>query len=265
MDHCRRNGWTPCFYEAAEENLPADRTLGLGSLKIAEEAVIDLASFSLAGGKRAALRALVHKVTRAGLAVHRYERNGAADPGHDEQLEAISEEWLAEKRLGEMGFTLGRFSLDALRGVRVFLCASAHRVEAFCSWLEYRGGRAVVLDLMRKRGDAVSGNMDLLLAESLLALKAEGLEEASLATAPLANVGEPHGPSTAGWPSSSRTSTPSTGTRTCSSSRRSSVRAGRAVPGLPARVGLPASRWRDPRPQPGRPDATPAEALGPIH
>ena len=47
---------------------------------------------------------------------------------------------------------------------------------------------------MRKRRDAVSGTMDLLLAESLLALKAEGLEEASLANAPLANVGAPRHP-----------------------------------------------------------------------
>lgn len=194
VEHCRHNGWTPCFYEAAEENLPVYRGLGLGSLKIAEEAVIDLPSFSLAGGKRAALRALVHKVTRGGLTVRRHDQGAAEGAAHDEQLEAISEEWLAEKRLGEMGFTLGRFSLDALAGVRVFLCLSATRVEAFCSWLEYRGGRAVVLDLMRKRRDAVSGTMDLLLAESLLALKAEGLEEASLAPAPLANVGGPRGP-----------------------------------------------------------------------
>jgi lysylphosphatidylglycerol synthetase-like protein (DUF2156 family) len=47
---------------------------------------------------------------------------------------------------------------------------------------------------MRKRRDAVSGTMDLLLAESLLALKGEGLREASLANAPLANVGAPRGP-----------------------------------------------------------------------
>ena len=194
VGHCRRNGWTPCIYEAAEENLAVYQRLGMGSLKVAEEAVIDLPAFSLAGGKRAALRALAHKVTRAGLAVRRYDRTLAPDPAVDEQLEAISEEWLAEKRLGEMGFTLGRFSLDSLADVRVFLCHSAERVEAFCSWLEYRGGRAVVLDLMRKRRDAVSGTMDLLLAESLLALKAEPLEEASLANAPLANVGAPRSP-----------------------------------------------------------------------
>jgi phosphatidylglycerol lysyltransferase len=194
VEHCRRNGWTPCVYEAAEENVAAYRRLGLGSLKIAEEAVIDLATFSLAGGKRAALRSLVHKVTRAGLSVRPYARGLAPDPAVDEQLEDISEQWLAEKRLGEMGFTLGRFSLDSLSGARVFLCVSAQRVEAFCSWLEYRAGRAVVLDLMRKRKDAVSGTMDLLLAQALLDLKKEGLQEASLANAPLANVGLPRSP-----------------------------------------------------------------------
>jgi lysylphosphatidylglycerol synthetase-like protein (DUF2156 family) len=194
IEHCLRNGWTPCVYEAAEENLPLYRRLGLSSLKIAEEAVIDLGPFSLAGGKRAALRSLVHKATRAGLSVRPYDRGRAPDPAVDEQLEEISEEWLAEKRLGEMGFTLGRFSLDSLAGVRVSLCLSAERVEAFCSWLPYRGGRAVVLDLMRKRRDALSGTMDLLLAQSLLALKEEGLDEASLANAPLANVGAPRSP-----------------------------------------------------------------------
>jgi phosphatidylglycerol lysyltransferase len=192
-EHCRRNGWTPCVYEAAEENLPVYRALGMRSLKIAEEAVIDLPGFSLAGGKRAALRALVHKVSRAGFTVHPYRREREAVADIDEQLEEISEEWLAEKRLGEMGFTLGRFSLEALENVRVFLCLSKERVEAFCSWLAYRDGRAAVVDLMRKRRDAVSGAMDLLLAESLLALKGEDLQEASLANAPLANVGAPRG------------------------------------------------------------------------
>jgi phosphatidylglycerol lysyltransferase len=192
--HCRRNGWTPCVYEAAEVNLPAYQRLGMRSLKIAEEALIDLPTFSLAGGKRAALRALTHKVTRAGLTVRPYRRDLEASDAVDEQLEEISEEWLADKRLREMGFTLGRFSLEGLDGVRVFVCHSAERVEAFCTWLLYRDDQAAVVDLMRKRRDAVSGTMDLLLAESLLALKAEGLREASLANAPLANVGTPRRP-----------------------------------------------------------------------
>jgi phosphatidylglycerol lysyltransferase len=194
LQHARRNGWTPCVYEAAEERLPAYAALGLHSLKIAEEALLDLPEFSLAGGKRAALRSMASKVRKAGLVVRPYERGRGPERGLDEQLEEISEEWLAEKKLGELGFSLGRFSLEALDAAFVFVALEGERVVAFCSWLRYRGGDAAVLDLMRKRKDAVSGTMDLLLAESLLALKALGLHEASLANAPLANVGTPRTP-----------------------------------------------------------------------
>ncbi|HSD29739.1 MAG TPA: phosphatidylglycerol lysyltransferase domain-containing protein, partial [Vicinamibacteria bacterium] len=193
VEHCRHNGWTPCLYEAAEESLPVYRRLGLHSLKMAEEAIVDLASFSLAGGRRAALRAMVHKVTRMGLAVRRYDRAQGKEPAIDEQLEAISVAWLAEKRLGEMGFSVGRFSLEALHEAFVFLCLEGDRVIAFTTWRPYRHGRAALLDLMRKRNDAPSGTMDLLVARALEELRAAGLEEASLANAPLANVGEPRG------------------------------------------------------------------------
>jgi len=193
LDHCRHNGWTPCVYEAAEEALPVYRRLGLRSLKMAEEAVVDLPSFGLGGGKRAALRSMVHKVARMGLVVRRYDRRNAALPAVDEQVEEISEAWLAEKRLGEMGFSLGRFSLESLDGAFVFLCLEGERVIAFTTWRPYRGGRAALLDLMRKRQEAPSGTMDLLIARSLEELREVGLEEASLANAPLANVGEPRG------------------------------------------------------------------------
>jgi phosphatidylglycerol lysyltransferase len=193
LRHCRRNGWTPCVYEAAEEGLPVYHRLGLRSLKMAEEATVDLGSFSLAGGKRAALRSMVHKVTRMGLAVRRYDRTTAPDPVIDGQLEEISEEWLADKRTGEMGFSLGRFSLESLDEAIVFVCLDGARVVAFTSWRPYHGGRAALLDLMRKRKDAPSGTMDLLVARALEELRSAGLAEASLANAPLANVGEPRG------------------------------------------------------------------------
>ena len=193
LDHCRSNGWTPCIYEASEDALPIYHALGLRGFKMAEEAVIDLASFSLAGGKRATLRAMVNKAAKQGLAVVPYDRAAGREPEVDAQLEEISREWLGEKRLAEMGFTVGRFSLQALDSVRVFLCKEGERVVAFCTWRPYRGDRAVVLDLMRKRPGTMSGVMDLLLARSLESLRDLGLEEASLANAPLANVAAPQG------------------------------------------------------------------------
>jgi phosphatidylglycerol lysyltransferase len=188
LDHCRRNGWTPCVYEASETGLPVYRRLGLHSLKLAEEAIVDLGSFSLAGGPRAALRSMVHKVQRLGLTVRRYDRAAAPDSMLDTQLAEVSAEWLAGRRLGEMGFSLGRFSLGALDRAFVFVCLDRDRVAAFTSWRPYRNGRAAVLDLMRRRAAAPSGAMDLLVVRSLELLRQAGLEEASLANAPLADA-----------------------------------------------------------------------------
>jgi lysylphosphatidylglycerol synthetase-like protein (DUF2156 family) len=194
LDFCQRNGWTPCVYEAAEVRLAGYHGLGLCSLKIAEEAVLPLGEFGLTGNKRANLRAMINKVKKTGMIVKRYRRRPHPNPGIDEQLETISQEWLSEKRLGEMGFTLGRFSLDALESVPVFLAIEGEKVKAFCSWLPYRNGQAFVLDLMRKHKESPAGTMDLLVAESLLQFKGEGIVEASLGNAPLANVSHPEGP-----------------------------------------------------------------------
>ena len=161
---------------------------------MAEEAVLDLRQFDLAGGKRSNLRAMINKAAKSGMTVRRYELSEKPDPAIDEQLEAISQEWLEEKRIGELGFTLGRFSLEAIRNLPVFIAVREERVEAFCSWLLYRNGKAVVLDLMRKRKDSVAGTMDFLIGQALLQLKSMGYEEASLANAPLANVSEVRGP-----------------------------------------------------------------------
>ena len=61
---------------------------------MAEEAVIDLASFSLAGGKRATLRAMVNKASKLGLRVVPYDRVRQPDPAIDAELETISNGWV---------------------------------------------------------------------------------------------------------------------------------------------------------------------------
>jgi phosphatidylglycerol lysyltransferase len=194
LDYCIRNDWTPCVYEASEARLPVYHSLGLRSLKMAEEAVLSLQDFTLSGNKRANLRAMVNKTAKSGMQVCLYDRKQQAVPAVDEQLEEISQEWLTEKRIGELGFSLGRFSLEGLNQTPVFISALNEKIDAFCSWLPYRSGKAVVLDLMRKRKEAVAGTMDFLLYHSLMQLKEMNYEEASLANAPLANVSAPRRP-----------------------------------------------------------------------
>jgi lysylphosphatidylglycerol synthetase-like protein (DUF2156 family) len=198
IDYCAENRWVPAFYEVSPRYLETYRQAGMRSFKIGEEAVLSLPTWSLSGGAVAKVRQFVNKVRREApdLRVTEYQRL-PADARVDDQLEEISRLWLSTKKGGEMGFNIGQFSLDSLSDKRTLIARRDDgTVEAFVTWLPYREGRALVLDAMRYRPTAPPGVMDVLIAESALHFKREGVEAVSLAMAPLANT-DPRGPVTA--------------------------------------------------------------------
>jgi phosphatidylglycerol lysyltransferase len=168
LDHCGRHGWMPCVYLAAEERLPLYQSLRLQWVKVAEEAIIDLARLP-------AMDSIPHA-----YAVHRYDRSEYADALIDEQLEEVTEDWLETRHMREMSFTVGHFSLEQLSQSPVFIFGDRHYVEAFCAWLPYKGGKAAVLDLVRQRRNAPSETVLQLVAHALRMLRDAGFEEASL-------------------------------------------------------------------------------------
>ena len=46
IEHCRRHGWTPCVYFAADARLPTYQALKLQSSGVAEEAIVNLEQFT---------------------------------------------------------------------------------------------------------------------------------------------------------------------------------------------------------------------------
>jgi len=154
---------------------------GMHAVPVAEDAVIELPRFSLAGKRMASVRHSVSAARRAGIRVVPWS------PELAEGVAAVSAAWLATKRSGEMGFTLGRFRSGELSrsDCRVAVDGSC-RVVGFVTWHRYDAGRGRVLDLMRRAPDAPNPTMDALIAESLLDFAAAGVERASLACVPLA-------------------------------------------------------------------------------
>ena len=113
---CRNHDWVPCFYEVRAADLPVYRTRGLRSLKIAEEAVIRLPDFDLRTAKLKKVRNSITKVERENRGI-RVERMESPLPIEiEDQLQIISEQWLARKGLPEMGFTMGRLIPTRWRG-----------------------------------------------------------------------------------------------------------------------------------------------------
>ena len=106
------------------------------------------------------------------------------------EINAISEEWVSEKELPEMGFTLGGMAELKDRDVRLMLAVGPDgRMQAVTSWLPvYRDDEVVgwTIDFMRRADGSMNGIMEFLIASAALHMKEEGAEVLSLSGAPLA-------------------------------------------------------------------------------
>ena len=111
------------------------------------------------------------------------------------QVRAISEEWVGDKGLPEMGFTLGSVEEAMDPAVRVALAVDpTGNVHGVLSWLPvYAPGGDVdgwTLDIMRRRTDGFGPVVEYLIASSAVAFKDEGAQFISLSGAPLARTGD---------------------------------------------------------------------------
>jgi lysylphosphatidylglycerol synthetase-like protein (DUF2156 family) len=178
----------PVVYAAPPELLPDLLELGFRVEKIGENAIVDLAAFSLAGSARQKLRSARRRFV---------EREGAVfemlNPPHEDglwpTLRAVSDPWLASHGGREKAFSLGAFAPAYLARHQIAVVRQAGRVIAFANVWTNAGGKCATLDLMRFDPEhAPNGVMDFLFTEMLLWAQARGFESFDLGMAPLAGL-----------------------------------------------------------------------------
>lgn len=188
---CDDSGWIPVFYSVDADYQPLFDRMGWSTMTVAEETVIRPQQWATTGKKWQDVRSSINRAQRAGIRSE-WTTFAALPLSTAVQLSEISEQWVAEKDLPEMGFTLG--GLDELRdtAVRLMLAVDEDgRVEGVTSWLpSYRDGRVVgwTLDFMRRRPGSINGVMEFLIAEAATRMKEDGVEFMSLSAAPLAHT-----------------------------------------------------------------------------
>jgi lysyl-tRNA synthetase class 2 len=180
---------------AGERLRPLWEQLGLHSLYLGDEAVVETRAFSLEGRP---IRKVRQSVTRLETQGYAAELHQVAELTDDElaQLEAVSRSWRGGA--AERGFTM---SLDELRrddhgDSLVVLGRDAEgRVRGFLHFAPSYGRRAASLSLMRRERGTPNGLMEFLLARGIELLRDRGLEEVSLNFAAFARfVHAPRGP-----------------------------------------------------------------------
>ena len=191
--HCRALGLAPAFcgVGVAARSLLVGR--GYRSVKVGDEAVVDLETLDLAGRRWRECRAAVNRGRRRGVTfawVPPERRRGRLL----DELREVSREWLARRPLPEIGVVIGtNRDLCAPDALLAAARGADGRVLGFVTWTPVPGGVGWMLDLMRGRAGAMAGLMDLLITRSLLDMKRAGYPTASLGGTPFSNVGNERG------------------------------------------------------------------------
>ncbi|MBD8042349.1 DUF2156 domain-containing protein [Arthrobacter sp. Sa2BUA2] len=206
MAFCSDQGTTPCFYSVGAGTEDITSVRGFASLQVAEETVLELGALAFKGKKFQDLRTALNRAEKSGVRAE-WTTFGTAPLSVIDQIHVISEEWVADKHMPEMGFTLGGLEEMEDPNVRLLIAIDEDRtVHGVTSWLPvYQGGhiQGWTLDFMRRRSRGFPAAMDFLIASAALSLQEEGYRFLSLSGAPLArardSAGEEENPPVMDW------------------------------------------------------------------
>jgi phosphatidylglycerol lysyltransferase len=183
LERCDDFGGVPVFYEVKPAHLHRYADFGLTLVKLGEEAKVDLQRFTLEGGQSARIRQTVRRLERDRGTFRMIDV--PLVPAILDELEVVSNEWLAEKAAAEKGFSLGYFDRGYLERFPVAVIERDGRIEAFANVWPGAGGVELSVDLMRHRRDAPNGVMEALFVHLILWGKEQGYQWFTLGMAPL--------------------------------------------------------------------------------
>ncbi|MCD7743691.1 MAG: phosphatidylglycerol lysyltransferase domain-containing protein [Lachnospiraceae bacterium] len=185
---CRNNGYRPVFNSVSLETARFLENRGFSVLKYGEEAILELGSYSLSGGKKGALRRNVAKLDRAGVTAEEYCPQAGRDQSLEQEIAALEEQWFADKKL-KLTYSVGDLQFDMPYGRRYFLSRDADgKLLTVLSFLPYKSGKGYCVDVMYRKLDGPTGEMEHAIISAAMKMKEEGVEEVSLNIAPLAGI-----------------------------------------------------------------------------
>ena len=179
LDTVQAYGWIPGVLGASEAGATAYARAGLEALELGDEAILELADFTLCGRSMRTVRQAVNRAERSG---HRVELDRQRDLDTDQLAELTSA--AAAMRVGdvERGFSmaLGRLGDPRDPDLVVARARDADGRLAAVLVLAPWGRHGLSLDVMRRAHDAENGVVELVVAELARRGPQMGIERLSL-------------------------------------------------------------------------------------
>ena len=202
-DRAAAAGLVPCFFSVTQEAAATAAASGWRTLRVAEEAVIDLPPLTFTGKAWQDVRTALNQAAKQGI-TWRVGPLAGQPRGIQLQVKAISAEWVEDKDLPEMGFTLGgvdeAMDPEVLVGLAVDTEGTVHGITSWMPIFEPGQDQPVgwTLDVMRRLPGGFRYTMEFLIASACTSFRDGGCRLVSLSGAPLARAeqdtadGEPH-------------------------------------------------------------------------
>ncbi|MEV8517795.1 phosphatidylglycerol lysyltransferase domain-containing protein [Dactylosporangium sp. NPDC051484] len=175
---CARHGWRPAVLGAdAAATGELWRRAGVRrAVEIGDEAVLDVATFSLATRRMRNVRQAARRADNAGVQV----RVGALGADLVPPLREVLQDWLHGRR--ERGFAMNLDAILTPRTDAVYAVArdASGKPMAFARFLVAAGGRVLTLDVAPRRRDAVNGVVERMIVAVVEHARSVGATEVTL-------------------------------------------------------------------------------------
>jgi lysyl-tRNA synthetase, class II len=174
----QRRAWIPAVLGASETGAEAYQRAGFDALEIGDEAVVEVADFTLEGRAMRSVRQAVNRARRAGYQV-RINPVRDLDPAETKQAEQLSQRW---RRGPERGFSMALSRFAAAEDADCLIVEARNCSDELVAVLQLVpwGFDGLSLDLVRRHPDLENGVMELMIAELLAAARSRGVSRVSL-------------------------------------------------------------------------------------
>ncbi|EWT03583.1 membrane protein [Intrasporangium oryzae NRRL B-24470] len=179
LDEAERHAWTPAVLGCSERAGTAwTRATDFAALELGDEAVVDVASFSLEGRAMRNVRQMVGRVRRAGYETDVVRVRDLA-PSERFQLLADAAAWRGSETERGFSMALGRVADDLDPDAVVVIATCDGVVRGFLQFVPW-GRDGISLDVMRRDRGAEAGVNELLIVSALEACRDLGVSRVSL-------------------------------------------------------------------------------------
>jgi len=175
MQKAHASETNPLFYKCHKRSAATLRKHGFATIRIAQDALINLTTFDVKTPKYKGLRRKLRKAETAGVTIHHAQISDA----EMQQMAVIDADWQGANGTAR-GLSMGRFSSDYVMSQVVFTAWQDKTMIAFITC--HQSPECWTLDIMRSATNAPDGTMYALVHQALIAAKEQHCERFSLAS-----------------------------------------------------------------------------------